>query len=173
MRGRGVGAIQLVPAPAGGFANTGGLFAFMGAGLTVTQNLTNVDQEVNFDFTSAGSFGSIARAGNDFTVGANGTYVFIFEPQVRQLKNNNVSSFWVTRNGVAVPGTGADYEAAAIGDSNVVSLTMAGVLTLGDVVQLHAMTSQSVGSDLEATAAAPPKPSVLAVNLVILGFKAF
>jgi hypothetical protein len=151
--------------------NLGGLVTLLVSAANVTQQLTNVDTTVAFNVDSSGSFGSMKRVGNTFSSNLRETYVFIFEPQVRQDKNNNVTNFWVNINGTAVQGTGVTYETTAINDSNVVSLTFAGILAPGDVVTFHAITSIIVGSTLLATAAAPPVPNITAVRVTILGYK--
>jgi hypothetical protein len=171
MTGLGVGALQIIPQVLGGVSGTGGLFALIVSAGTVDQQLTNVDTTVNFDTDSVSAFGPIRRVGNVFTIDAPGTYLAIYEPQVLQQKNNNVTSAWVVKNGVAVPGSASIFEAAAIGDNNVLSVTFAGNVAQGDQFTFHATTSQSVGSSLNAIPPAPPVPQVVAVQVIILGFK--
>ena len=151
--------------------NLGGLVSLLLSIANVTQQLTNVDTIINFQADSAGSFGNIIRTGNTFTTSVRGTYIVLFEPQIRQDKNNNVTTFWVNLNGVAIPGSGVVYEAAAIGDNNVVSVSFAGVLQAGDVLTFHAITNIVVGSTLLFTPAAAPAPSVTAAQVIITGYK--
>ena len=141
------------------------------SGANVSQQLTNTERTCNFNVDSAGSFGPVIRTGNVFTSTLRGTYVFNFEPQVRQDKNNNVTTFWVKLNGVAIQGSGVVYEAAATGDNNVVSVSYAGPLAPGDQITFHAITSIVAGATLLFTPAAAPKPSVTAIQLIITGYK--
>jgi len=171
MRSGGIGGLQIIPNPTGGITSSGGLMSVFVASATISQQLTNVPAIINFDLDASGNFGYMTRTGNAFNVVVGGTYLAIFEPQVSQQKNNNVTSFWINKNGVAVPNSAAIYEAAAIGDNNVVSLTFSGVLQPGDVLTFSGLTSVVVGSQLLASPAAPPVPSIAAAQVVIQGFR--
>jgi hypothetical protein len=151
--------------------NLGGLVSLLLSVANVTQQLTNVDTIINFQVDNAGAFGNVTRTGNTFTTSVRGTYIILFEPQIRQDKNNNITKFWVDLNGVAIPGSGVVYEAAAIGDNNVISVSFAGVLKAGDVVTFHAITSIVVGSSLLFAPAVAPAPSVTAAQVIITGYK--
>ena len=170
MRPGGIGGLQIIPNPTGGTAGTGGLMALLISAANVSQQLTNVDTTINFQVDNAGRFGYMKRTGNSFSSPVGGTYLMLLEPQIRQDKNNNITTFWANVNGVAVAGSGVVYEAAAAGDSNVVSVTFAGILQPNDVVTFHAICSVSVGSTLLFSPAAAPAPSVTAVQLIIQGF---
>ena len=149
----------------------GGLNTLLISVANIDQQLTNVAADVKFNQDSAGSFGPMTRVGNTFVTTVRGTFLFLFEPQILQDANNNVTTFWITLNGVAVPGSGVVYEAAASGDSNVVSVSFAGVLQPNDVVSLRAITSNPNGATLKFTAAAAPKPSITAAQVIITGYQ--
>lgn len=137
---------------------------------TVDQPLTDVEAKIIFDTVTPGSYGNITKAGNDFTCVVGGSYIFILEPQVRQDKNNNVTGIWVKKNGVDVPWLGAVFETGNVNDNGVLSVTFAGPLQKGDVINFWGVTSLSLGSTLNAVAAVPPLPPMAACVLTILGF---
>ena len=139
---------------------------------SANQQLTNVEAAVIFNTTQAGGASTITRTGNTFTVHRKGVYLMFFEPQVRQDKNNNDTNFWVVKNGVAAPNSAVIYTAAAINDNNVVSVTFAGALLEGDSIELHAMTSLSLGSTLFGVVATPPIPAATSVLATMLAFNA-
>jgi hypothetical protein len=149
----------------------GGLNTLLISVATTDQQLTNAAATIHFDTDTAGSFGPMTRVGDTFVTTVRGTFIFLFEPQILQNANNNVTTFWITLNGVAVAGSGVVYEAAAQGDSNVVSVSFAGVLQPNDVVSLRGITSNNNGATLKYTAAIPPKPSITAVQVIITGYQ--
>ena len=149
----------------------GGLNTLLISVANIDQQLTNVAADVKFNQDSAGSFGPMTRVGNTFVTTVRGTFLFLFEPQILQNSNNNVTTFWITLNGVDAAGSGVVYEAAAAGDSNVVSVSFAGVLQPNDVITMQAITSNNNGATLKFTAAAAPKPSVTAAQVIITGYQ--
>jgi hypothetical protein len=164
------GVVQIIPSPLGGGRAGGGVMAYMVAGLTATQQLTNTPTQLNFNITGDAHYGYISRTGNVFTVGRNGTYIFILEPQVRQDKNNNRTTIWAKRNGINVEFLGATFESASINDTNVLSVTATAPLAAGDEIDFWGITSLVAGASLATIPAAGGAPVIASCVCSILGF---
>ena len=163
--------IQIIPNLLGGPVGTGGIFGQLQCIATASQTLTNVDQQMLFDTTTAGGLGPVTRVGSDIHIAEDGGYVAFLEPQILQLKNNNATYAWLTVNGVSQPNSAALFSASSINDNGVLSVTFAGVLKAGDIIRCHVITSVSSGSQLQYIAAAPPRPAVAAISIIVLAFK--
>lgn len=148
----------------------GGLIAVLASSANVDQPLTNAPAAINFDTDNVGPFGTISRSGADFTIGVNGYYSFVLQPQVLQNTPSNVTTFWARKNGVDVPASGFRFSSTGINDTAVQVFAVTASLLRGDVIRFMAQTSMALGATLDFTAAGGGFPASPAAILDIRGY---
>jgi len=138
---------------------------------TSSQQLTNTNDVVVFATDAPNSTGHIIRVGNTFEVNATGYYVWTLSPHIRQDQNNNITTLWVDLNGTEVTNSAVTCKSAVAGNIEIVSLSFAALLQVGDVVTFYANADTVNGSTLLFVAAAASVPAAPAVQVIITGYQ--
>jgi len=147
----------------------GTIIAFLQAGSSIAQTLSNTETIINYELLGDGGFG-VTKTGANFMAQFKGRYQIYVWFHLQQLTNSNVTKFWIIKNGVAVPFFGTTVEMKNSGDELSVSAQGFAPLNEGDVISVRAITTNSNGASLVAIPAAAPAPEIGSTTIQLIGY---
>lgn len=148
----------------------GAVIALLGAYNSVSQALDNVELTISFNTLGALQYGNaISLAASQFTILKRGLYELTAQFLLTQNVNSNITQIWIRRNGSAAANSGSEFSAKTGGEVSGLTTFAAGILEVGDVIDLQALCTNNNGSTLTFIPAAGNVPAILGARVFFRG----
>lgn len=141
---------------------SGNYVSILEAIATADQQISNTTNAITLDTTTISRGPGLTRSGPTVITSKAGAITMTVQAQIRQDQNNNLTTIFFVKNGVAIGTSGSRYSAAAANDQNVLFILFTDICAAGDTYQVQGITSVANGATLDYNAAAAPVPAVAA-----------